>query len=126
MDLIQEYIAVVKEIVSFENYGEGQAVIDINKKAVRIRKIAALIENDYPELKESFCKLLYDDNSEIRLWVAHHILEVMNCEKVYRKKALKEISREDSSNKSVNGLGNRIWLKEWYKTHPKDRWLTWF
>ena len=126
MDLIQEYYITAKETSSFDSHGDEQAVADMNKKAARLREIATLIESDYPELKERFCKLLHNENPKIRLWVAHHILEGMNCERAYRKNALKEISHEATTNKSVNGLGNRIWLKEWYKTHPKDRWLRWF
>ena len=64
-----------------------------------------------------------NQNEEIRLWVAHHILEHMNYERSFRKTALKEIRRMARTDKAANGFGEKMWLKDWYKTHPKDRWI---
>ena len=94
-----------------------------NRKVNRMRRIAAEIENKHPEQKNEFCKLLYHENASVRLWASHHVLEVMNCDKLYRKKALREIRYNAKTDKTANGFGEQVWLKEWYKTHPKDKWI---
>lgn len=85
--------------------------------------IAVEIQQDYPELKSDFYVLLSDENPEIRLWTAHHVLEYINGERSFRKKALREIRHMARTDKTVYGFGERIWLKAWYKNHPMDRWL---
>ena len=57
----------------------------------RMSAIATEIEQNFPELKNDFYELLANENKEIRLWVAHHILEHMNYERSFRKNALMEI-----------------------------------
>ena len=37
------------------------------------------------------------------------------------KTALQEIRYHAMTDKSVNGLGNKMWLKGWLKEHPSDR-----
>ena len=37
--------------------------------------------------------------------------------------ALKEIRSTARTDKTSNGFGEKVWLKTWYKTHPKDRWI---
>ena len=127
MGLVQEYLALVTDIVSPKEFSETVYFKDFpeehNRKATRMRKIAVEIEQNCPNLKEEFCKLLSHDNAGIRLWVAHHILEVMNSDKSYRKAALCEIRYKARTDKTVDGFGEKIWLKDWYKTHPKDRWI---
>ena len=27
------------------------------------------------------------------------------------------------TDKTAYGFGEKVWLKEWYKFHPKDRWI---
>ncbi len=127
MELIQEYLALVIDIVSPKKFSEKVYFADFskehNRKVTRMRKIATRIEQDYPGLKNEFCKLLSHENDGVRLWVAHHVLEVMNCDKSCRKAALRVIRYKARTDKTANGFGERIWLKEWYKTHPKDRWI---
>ncbi|MBQ2819295.1 MAG: DUF2019 domain-containing protein [Clostridia bacterium] len=127
MDLVQEYIALVIDIVAPKEFTETAYFIDFskehNRKVTRMRNIATIIDRKYPDLKNEFCKLLSHENSGVRLWVAHHILEVMNCDKSYRKSALREIRHKARTDKTANGFGERVWLKDWYKTHPKDRWM---
>ena len=127
MDLVQEYLALVIDIVSPKEFTETVYYIDYskehNRKVTRMRNIAAVIERKYPDLKNEFCKLLSHENNSVRLWVAHHVLEVMNCDKVSRKTALREIRHNARTDKTANGFGERVWLKDWYKTHPKDRWI---
>lgn len=123
MDLVQEYFALANEVTVVNRYDKS-SVAEYNQKKTRMRKIAADIENNHVELKNVFCELLFCDNQEIQLWVAHHILEVLKCEKTYRKAALKIIKKRARTDKSANGYGEKIWLKEWYEEHPKDRWIT--
>ena len=122
MNLVQEYLMLAIEVISFNEY-DKKSVNDYNRKATRMRKIATEIETDHPDLKQEFCELLSHENADVRLWVAHHVLEVMNCDKSYRKAALREVRYKARTDKTANGFGERIWLKDWYKTHPKDRWI---
>ena len=41
----------------------------------------------------------------------------------FRKNALKEIRRRARTDKTAYGFGEKVWLKAWYKAHPKDRWI---
>ena len=120
MNLVQEYLMLAIEVVSFNEY-DKKSVNDYNRKATRMRKIATEIETDHPDLKQEFCELLSHENAGVRLWVAHHVLEVMNCDKSYRKAALREVRYKARTDKTANGFGERIWLKDWYKKHPTDR-----
>jgi HD-GYP domain-containing protein (c-di-GMP phosphodiesterase class II) len=47
----------------------------------------------------------------------------LTSDKAYRKAALKEIRNQARTDKTANGFGEKVWLKEWYKSHPKDRWI---
>jgi len=125
VELITEYIEAVNEIERIHNLelADKKSVRKSNKLANRIRTIATEINRYYPELKEEFYQLLFHENERVRIWAAHHILEVMEYENVYRKNALKEVRRVAKKDKSVEGLGNEMWLQEWYKKHPKDRLL---
>lgn len=127
MSLIKEYLDLVTSIVSVKEFIENISFSDFRKeynaKVTRMRTIAIEIEKTYSEYKDEFCKLLFHEDKGVRIWVAHHILEVMNCEQNYRKLALREIRNNARTDKSANGFGEKVWLKEWYKTHPKDRWL---
>jgi len=122
MNLVQEYLELANDVVLFHEY-DKKAVKEYNRKVTRMRKIAIAIETDHPILKNDFCELLSHENSGIRLWVAHHVLEVMNCDKSYRKAALREIRYKAKMDKTANGFGEKIWLQDWYKAHPKDRWI---
>lgn len=123
MNLIQKYLELADSIVLFDKYENKNAVKENNRRVVELRKIASQIESSYPALKNDFCELLSYKNVRICVFVAHHILEVMNCDRTYRKKALQVIRLYAKTEKNVEGLGNKMWLKEWYKTHPSDRFL---
>lgn len=123
MNLVQEYLELANNVVLFKEYETKKAVNDYNRKITQMRKIACEIENNHPTLKKDFCQLLSHEISGIRLWVAHHVLEVMNCDKAYRKAALREIRYKARTDKTVNGFGEKMWLRDWYKAHPKDRWI---
>ncbi len=119
MDLVQEYLILVNEMLEV-SYDDKSEVAKYNKKAAKIREIASLIEKEHPELKSSFSQLLDNENPTVRLWAAHHMLEVMEYKDENRKKALKEI-KKSAKEKTADGYGNKLWLKEWYKEHPRDK-----
>ena len=125
MNLVQEYLKLANDVVSFNEYANvnKKAIKEYNHKATRMRKIATEIEADLPTLKNDFCELLSHENSGIRLWVAHHVLEVMYCDKSYRKAALQEIRYKARMDKTANSFGEKVWLQNWYKSHPEDRWI---
>lgn len=117
MDLISEYIEAILEIDDINKHHYTNASVKRNNKlADKIRNIAFAIEKNHPELKEDFYRLLFCENDSVRIWTAHHILEVMNYEDECRKNALKEIhyAAEKCS-------GNKLWLKNWYSDHPEDK-----
>lgn len=123
MHLVQKYLELANEIVLFDEYENKKAVKEYNRKVTQMRKIASQIESSYPTLKNEFCELLSHNNESIRIWVAHHVLEVMNCDQCYRKVALQEIVHRANTDPTVEGLGNKMWLEDWYKTHPTDKLL---
>lgn len=124
MNLVQEYLQLVTDVTRFREFVHDTASAEIhNGKVKRMRTIAITIENSFPALKNDFCEMLSLDNEEICLWVAHDILEVMNCTQAHRKSALKIIRHKAKTDKSAYGFGEKVWLKDWYKSHPKDRWI---
>ena len=124
MNLVQEYYMLVNEVISWrDTVYDGITAENHNRKVKRMGTIAVEIDRDFPNLKIAFFDLLSEENIEIRLWVAHHMLECMNYEPVFKKCALKVIRRRAHTDKTVSGYGEKLWLKEWYKTHPKDRWI---
>lgn len=122
MTLIEEYLHQM-EILCVDKYSCENCVREHNKAADRCRKIATQIEQEHPELKSEFENLLQSDDRQLRLWVAHHMLEVMEYPSEARRRALKEIRREIRQDSSIQSMGNKMWLKEWYANHPKDRFL---
>ena len=120
MDLIFEYVtAVIK--MDKTDYADKRSVRQHNRLADRIRAIACEIDHMNPTTKLSFYELLFHENESVRLWVAHHILEVMNYDNTYRGKALKIIAYVADKNDGPDGLGNKMWLKKWLQDHPLDR-----
>lgn len=112
--LIEEYVT---HIVAMDNtdYGNKMSVVQHNKHANRIRKIATNIAQKHPELKEQFFLLIKNTNSSVRIWAAHHILEVMNYNEDEQEKAL-DIIKQKAQEDSVEGRGNQMWLKNWQKS----------
>lgn len=125
MDLIEEYLNNLQIIhdMTLDDFGDKKKVRKTNKLADRNRQIATDIENKYPELKMKFCELLQNDNWKTRAQVAHHMLEVMNYSREYRKSALDEIRDVVKRDIPVDSLGNSMWLQQWYEEHPKDQYL---
>lgn len=80
-----------------------------------------MIEQKYPELKDRFLGLINAVDEDIRLWAAHHVLEVMSYDYPDRKNALRVIKLiAENSTDSVRRLGNSRWLKQYYEEHPAD------
>ena len=85
MNLVQEYFVLVNEVVSYrETVYDGATAEVHNRKVKRMSAIASEIEHKFPELKNEFYELLTNENKEIRLWVAHHIIEHIYYETSFR------------------------------------------
>ena len=124
MNLVQEYFELVKEVVSWRKTVHDGVTANIhNQKVRRMQAIAEEIEQAFPTLKEDFFDLLSAENEYIRLWVAHHMLEDMTYEPIFRKCALKVIRHYARTEIAEPGYGEKDWLKAWYETHPDDQWL---
>lgn len=106
MNLVQEYYRLANEVISYrETVYDRNSAENHNRKVNRMNAIAVEIQQDYPELKSDFYVLLSDENPEIRLWTAHHVLEYINGERSFRKKALREIRHMARTDKTVYGFG---------------------
>ena len=120
MDLIFEYVTSVIKMDETD-YADKKSVRQHNRLADRIRAIACEIDHMNPTIKWSFYELLSHENETVRIWVAHHIREVMNYDTRCRGKALKIISCIADKNDRINSLGNKMWLEKWLQEHPLDR-----
>lgn len=123
MDLILEYIEAVQKIDDIQETGldDRKKVKQNNKLADWLRTIAFEIDCEHPEIKPNFYQLLFHEKATVRCWAAHHILEVMNYDDVCRTSALKEIIYVSKHDKSINGLGNKMWLQQWFDKHHTDK-----
>ena len=122
MNLIREYLETVNILAQMEedDFENEELVLVFNQAAASTRFIAQEIEYEYPELKEKFKELLFVDSITIRIWVAHHILEVMNYDEDTRALALKEIALSKRNSEPSYALGNKIWLDKWLQKYPDD------
>lgn len=111
--LLEEY----KECAKIHNdidYADKSSVKKGNNAVVNMISIAKTINNVYSERIEEFSILLNDDKDKIDIWVAHHILEYMNYTENIQYRAISVIKKYSKEN-TTDGLGNRMWLKEWQK-----------
>lgn len=122
MKLIREYLETVNILAQLEedDFENEDLILVFNQTVARIRFIAQEIEFEHPELKEQFKQLLFVDSITIRIWVAHHILEVMSYDDETRALALKEIFLARRNSEPSYALGNKIWLERWLIKHPDD------
>ena len=120
MDLISAYLDTIDamDALSLDN---SRDVRRHNARAAQLRRIAEKIEQHHPELKAYFSSLLLSENPAVRIWVAHHMLEVMRYGREERANALREIAYVAAHGQYTDGLGNRMWLEDWYKEHPEDK-----
>lgn len=119
IDKYTENIAKMK--LSPDDYNDKKKVRNHNSISARNRKIAAVINTKNKELKDDFANLLNSADPDIRLWVAHHILEIMSYDKQIRIKAL-EVIEEESKNSKDEGsrFGHKIWLQNYYNANPEE------
>lgn len=125
MDLVVEYVESIQKIDEIEDSGldSNSKVGKSNKLANRIRKIAAEIESKHPDMKYAFYQLLFHEKATVRIWAAHHILEIMNYDNECKREALKEIAYIAEHGSGINRLGNEMWLTSWFQEHPEDKHL---
>lgn len=97
MDMIAQYVETALELERVKNTktvakAETNALIrKHNKLADKLRNTAIKINNEYPELKEDFFRLLYHENTTVRNWVMFQILDAMDYDFDHRKKAMEAI-----------------------------------
>ena len=122
MDLIEEYMNNIANMkLPLDDYGDRKKVRKRNRLADRNRKIAAIIDQKNPEMKDRFLCLTEAQDEEIRLWSAHHVLEVMMYDYADRKRALRVIAdAAKNSPDRIQRSGNKMWLEQYYKAHPED------
>jgi len=120
MDLIKEYIAIAIEFEKLNQAGlsSKKDVKRNNHFADKLRHISKTIESQRPDLKVDFANLLLHDNPTVRVWCAHHMLEVMTFQSEQKISALQEIAVRSSADH-----GEKLWLDQWYNKHPNDKLL---
>ncbi len=120
MESIKKYIAYVIELEQINQIvlSHGNNLRQNNKLAGKLRAIAKSIELKTPEYKKAFAKLLSHSNSNVRIWCAHHMLEVMNYDDEDRKNALLIIL-----GRSTDSYGEKLWLNDWFTKNPLDKLL---
>ena len=120
MESIKKYIDYAIELEQINQMGlsHGNNLRRNNKLADKLRAIAKSIELKPPEYKRSFAELLSHSNSNVRIWCAHHMLEVMNYDDEERKNALLIIK-----DKSIDCYGEKLWLNDWLTNNPQDKLL---
>ena len=123
MNMLEEYLQNVNDMkMPLDDYGNQSSVRKHNRLADKNRKIASLIDKKYPEMKGRFICLLSSEDEDVRLWVAHHALEVMHFSPEDRQKALQVIKdAADHSQNEVVQYGNKLWLENFFKVHPKEQ-----
>jgi predicted urease superfamily metal-dependent hydrolase len=112
-ELMDEYLNGIN-IISQIDYGNRSSVKKCNRVVDKMINISKCINEDYLSRIYEFAELLTRHDLRIDVWVAHHILENMDYPSDLDNKAVEVIikySKEDS----VEGLGERIGLEQWYK-----------
>ena len=118
--IIKRYIdyAIELEQINQVCLSPGNNLRRNNKLADKLRVIAKDIEFETPKYKNAFAELLTHENQNVKLWCAHHMLEVMNYDDKDRKNALLVIK-----DYSINSYGEKIWLEDWFTNNPDDKLL---
>ena len=112
-ELIDEYKRCT-EATNDIDYGDKSSVRRSNKAANKMIKISKRISEEYPSRIYNFAELLTVTDYKIDAWAAHHILENMSYPPELESAAL-DIIIKYSKEDSVEGLGNRMWLKSYYR-----------
>ena len=115
--IITKYIdyAIELEEINKDGLSHGNNLRRNNSLADKLRKIAQNIESKTPNYKNAFAELLRHNNSNVRMWCAHHILEVMNHDDETRENALLIIK-----DASFDSYGEKLWLENWINNNPQD------
>lgn len=116
--MIDKYIEKF-QITQLTDYAETKSVKKHNRAMDACREIASQIQSDFPELKEEFYNLLDSDIPELSILVAHHMIEVMKYDNDHKAKALRTIYNKTKED-SVDGFGNKLWLKNYLIENPQD------
>lgn len=115
MELIEEYISTAIDLEKLNTPNLRNENIKLNNKlADRLRTIAQTLAKESSQQSE-FAKLLEHDNANVRIWAAHHTLEVFECNEEYTKKALSVIRKS-----AETSMGEKMWLNKWMSTHSDD------
>lgn len=109
--LLIEYKNCIK-ITNATDYGDKSSVKKSNKAVKRMIEISKLISLNYSSRINDFAEFLKCTDMKTDLWAAHHILENMNYPHELEQKALYIIIKY-SKEESIDGLGNKMWLKNW-------------
>lgn len=112
MSNISEYISKAVELGKINGFGLNNDTVKRNNSlAKELRALAQVIEEDGEE-KQEFFDLLDHENDSVRIWCAHHILELMTYDPMTESRALNEITLRSKTN-----IGEKIWLDNWKKKH---------
>ena len=112
-ELLEEYKTCV--IATYDiDYADKSSVKRSNEAVAKMIKISKYLGEEYPSRIYDFAELLDNTDFRIDIWAAHHILENMNYPSELESKAL-DIIIKYSKEDSAEGLGNRMWLENWYK-----------
>jgi hypothetical protein len=84
----------------------------VNRAADRLREIAIEEAVEDPT-GSSFAILLHDEIANVRLWAAHHFLELFNKRSLQETTAALNIIEVAARGDSAAALGERMWLEEW-------------
>ncbi len=122
MEILEEYLKNIQTMTSLMGeLGNKNNLRRYNRLAARNRIIASVINDSIPEYKNEFLGFLCSDDCLVRLWAAHHIIEVMKYERPDRIAALKVIQFEaENNNDPCERMGNAKWLKDYYANNPGD------
>ena len=123
-DLIARYmnLAALADLRFPDDYGGFRGKIKVlrnNRAVTRMLRIESDIEQNHPELKDAFARLLDKTDCRIHVAAAHGILERMHYDAQTQRRALTIIEAVACDEESVSSFGTILWLTDWYKTHPE-------
>ena len=111
-ELLEEY----KKCVFIHNqidYLDMKTIRKANRAVDKMTEISKIINNKYNQQIIEFSKLLEISELRTDVWAAHDILQNMDYPLELESKALGVIIQYSKEN-SPDGLGNRMWLRDWY------------
>ncbi len=89
----------------------------VNRAADRMRELAVQEAAQDPT-GSSFAQLLRDEIPNVRLWSAHHFLELFTLRSAENTSFAVAIIESAARGQSAAALGEQLWLTEWRKDHP--------